>query len=173
MHACVHTSTVLVRCGCLRAVHQVFLSEVSLAACRPAQPFLLPTIHPHQTQALAGLNSWPMTGMRTLIWVQLASVAMMVPRLRPLCQVRTLDDRSVPLQASSPLPELCISRQPCGLLHSVADGTCRLARCAAGHIGHGQRRGSPVCGRPLAAAAGVQVQGLCTGSALPCGMTGS
>ncbi|PRW21023.1 hypothetical protein C2E21_8449 [Chlorella sorokiniana] len=41
-------------------------------------------------QALAGLNSWPMTGMRTLIWVQLASVAMMVPRLRPLCQA-TLD----------------------------------------------------------------------------------
>lgn len=45
--------------------------------------FLLPWL----LQALAGLNSWPMTGMRTLIWVQLASVAMMVPRLGPLCQV--------------------------------------------------------------------------------------
>ena len=47
-------------------------------------------------QALAGLNSWPMTGMRTLIWVQLASVAMMVPRLGPLCQVR----RNIQLRTS-------------------------------------------------------------------------
>lgn len=43
---------------------------------------------PPSAQALAALNSWPLTGMHTLIWIQLASVAMMVPRLRPLCQAR-------------------------------------------------------------------------------------
>lgn len=50
----------------------------------PARPLLLSLV----LQALAGLTSWPLTGVRNMVLVHMASVAMMAPRMRPLCQVR-------------------------------------------------------------------------------------